>query len=241
MSKKTPQPEPKPQVAARQAVDLAVGDCIVVKPGINDPDLDMDIGGWQGRVTEIKSYQSGKVTVTFQWDSLALQRMPASVISRCEEEGLDWTSIGLYPEEVERAAPRDTQADVDALIEKLTAEHAWDYLGVEGQSIHQVLRDVDEDDEMAAFAAWQKHLKARVKLPFEAEVTEWQERSPLQSGDRVTVVGFEDVDDSYGVLVKIKTAGHRTYAFPLCDLTALDENSASYTLTYEYAVWFANR
>jgi len=42
----------------------------------------MDIGGWQGRVTEIKT-------------------------------------MGLYPEEVERAEPRDTQADVDAIIEAL--------------------------------------------------------------------------------------------------------------------------
>ena len=219
---------------------LVVGDCIVVKPGIKHPDLGTDIGGWQGRVFEIKSYQPGTVTISFYWDSLSLKRMPAAAIRRCEEEGLDRTTMGLYSEEVERAEPRDTQADVDALIEKLTAEHAWDYLGEEGQRIHQVLRDVDKDDEMEAFGAWQEYLEAHLKLPFEAVVSESQNRGPLRFGDRVTVVGFEDVEDLYGVLVNVK-AGHRAHVFPLCDLNALDEASANYTLTHDYAVWFANR
>ena len=65
-----------------QAVVPAVGDCIVVKPTVKDPDLGTLIGGWQGRVTEIQSYQPGKVTVMFQWDSLSLKRMPASAIRR---------------------------------------------------------------------------------------------------------------------------------------------------------------
>jgi len=82
------------------------------------------------------------MTVTFQWDSLSLKRMPASAIRRCEEKGLDWTSMALYPEEIERAEPRDTQDDVDALIEELSAEHSWDYLGKQGQRIHQVLADL---------------------------------------------------------------------------------------------------
>jgi len=148
--------------------------------------------------------------------------------------------MGLYPEEVERAEPRDTQADVDALIEEMSTEHSWDYLGKQDQRIHQILRDVDEDDDLEAFEAWQEYLKARLKLPFEAVVSEYQERGPLQSGDRVTVVGFEGVEDLYGVLVNIK-AGRNSYVFPLCDLKAINEKSANYILTDDYAVWFANR
>ena len=130
-----------------------MGDCIVVKPGVKDPDSGMAIAGWQGRVTEIQSSQSGKLTVTFQWDSLSLKRMPASAIRRYEEKGLGWTSMELYLEEIERAEPRDTQDDVDALIKKLSAEHAWDYLGKQGQRIHQVLAEVDEDDDYAVWFA----------------------------------------------------------------------------------------
>jgi tetratricopeptide (TPR) repeat protein len=59
-----------------------VGDCIKVKPGVKDPNYGFDIGGWQGRVTEIETYQPPQVMIMFQWDSLSLERMPASAIRR---------------------------------------------------------------------------------------------------------------------------------------------------------------
>src|SRR3972149_794018 len=239
MSKRIRHPKKTQPGFQNPITDLKVGDCIVVKPGVKDPDYGIDIGGWQGRVTEIESYQPGQVTIMFQWDSLSLKRMPASAIRRSEEKGLDWTTMGLYPEEVEQAEPRDTQADVDALIEEMSTEHSWDYLGKQDQRIHQILRDVDEDDDLEAFEAWQEYLKARLKLPFEAVVSEYQERGPLQSGDRVTVVGFEGVEDLYGVLVNIK-AGRNSYVFPFCDLKAINEKSTNYTLTDDYAVWYSN-
>ena len=138
MSKRIRHPKNTQPALQNPTANLKIGDCIVVKPGVKDPDLGTDIGGWQGRVTEIQSYQPGEITVTFQWDSLSLKRMPALAIRRSEEKGLDWTTMGLCPEEVERAEPRDTQDDVDALIEDLSAEHHWDYLGKQGQRIHQV-------------------------------------------------------------------------------------------------------
>jgi len=240
MSRRIRHPKKTQSALQNPTTNLKIGDCIVVKPGVKDPDYGIDIGGWQGRVTEIESYQPGKVTTMFQWDSLSLKRMPASAIRLSEEKGLDWTTMRLYPEEVERAEPRDTQADVDVLIEKLSNEHSWDYLGKQGQRIHQVLGKVDGDDDLEAFEAWQEHMEAHLKLPFEAVVSEYQERGPLQAGDRVKVVGLEGVEDLYGVLVNIK-AGHNSYVFPLCDLKAVNEKSANYTLTDDYAVWFANR
>ncbi len=240
MRKRNRHSKPNHPAVDSQTIALAVGDCIVVKPGIKDPDSATDIAGCQGRVTEIQSYQPGKITVTFQWDSLSLKRMPASAIRRFEEKGLDWTSMGLYSEEIELAEPRDTQADVDALIEKLSAEHSWDYLGKQGQRIHQVLAGVDEDDDLEAFKAWQGFLETHLKLPFEAEVSEMQERGPFQAGDRVTVTGFEGAEDLYGILVNIK-AGGRPYIFPLCDLKAANQKSTQFILTDDYDVWFANR
>ncbi len=239
MKKRNRHSKPNQPVGDSQAVVLAVGDCIVVKSGVKDPDLGTEIGGWQGRVTEIQSYQPGKMTVTFKWDSLSLKRMPASAIRRCEEKGLDWTTMGLYLEDIERAAARDTQDDVDALIEKLSAEHSWDHLGKQGQRIHQVLAEVDKEDDMEAFEAWQEYMEVHLKLPFEAEVSESQDRGPLHFGDRVMVTGFEGAEDMYGILVNIK-AGRKAYVLPLCDLKAVDQKSANYSLTDDYAVWFAN-
>ena len=240
MRKRNRHSKPNHPVVDSQTIALAVGDCVVVKPGVKDPDSGMDIAGWQGRVTEIQSYKPGKLTVMFQWDSISLKRMPASAIRRYEEKGLDWTSMGLYPEEIERAESRDTQADVDALIKELYGEHSWDYLGKQGQRIHQVLAGVDEDDEMEVFKAWKKYLETHLKLPFEAEVSEIQDHGPFQSGDRMTVTGFEGVQDMYGVLVNIK-AGGSAHVFPLCDLKAANQKSHQFILTDDYAVWFANR
>jgi hypothetical protein len=240
MGKRNRHLKPKQPIAANPPIDLAVGDCIIVRPGVKDPDYGWDIGGWQGRVTEIESYKDEKVTIMFQWDGLSLKAMPASMIRHCEEKGLDWTTMGLYAEEVERAEPRDTQEDVDAIIHELSAEHAWDYLGKQGQRIHQVLKDIDEDDELEAFEAWKEYLETHLKLPFEADVSESQDHGPLKFGDRVKVIIFEGVYDLYGILVNVQV-GHQGYVFPLCDLKAADKKSINYGLTDDYAVWFANR
>ncbi|MGB7876311.1 MAG: calcium-binding protein [Anaerolineales bacterium] len=135
---------------------------------------------------------------------------------------------------------RDTQADVDEIVEGLSTEHNWDYLGKQGRRIHKVLQDIDEDDELEAFETWLEYLEAHLKLPFDAVVSEFQERGPLRVGDLVKVIDIEGVEDLYGVLVNIKIRGS-AYVFPLCDLKAANEKSANFTLTDDYAVWFANR
>ena len=81
---------------------------------------------------------------------------------------------------------------------------------------------------MEAFETWQKYMETHLKLPFEAEVSESQERGPLQAGDRVTVTGFEGAEDLYGVLVNIKARGS-AYVFPLCDLKAANQKSTPVT------------
>lgn len=240
MSKRIRHHKKTQPTSQRLSIDLKVGDCIRVKPGVKDPNYGFDIGGWQGRVTEIETDQSSQLMIMFQWDSLSLERMPASAIRRCEENGLDWTTMGLYLEEVEKAEPRDTQADVDEIVEELSAEHNWDYLGKQGQRIHKVLQDNDEDDELKAFETWQEYLEAHLKLPFDAVVSEFQERGPLQAGNLVKVIDFEGVEDLYGVLVNIQAIGNK-YVFPFCDLKAANEKSANFTFTDDYAVWFANR
>ena len=93
---------------------------------------------------------------------------------------------------------------------------------------------------MEAFEAWQEYLEAHLKLPFEAVVSEFQERGPLRAGDLVKVIGFEGIEYLYGVLVNIKARGN-AYVFPSYDLKAANEKSANFTLTDDYAVWFANR
>ena len=58
------------------------GDSVVVKPGIADPDFDIDIGGWQGQLDEDADVDK---MVLIAWDSVTLQNMPGAMIEQCEE------------------------------------------------------------------------------------------------------------------------------------------------------------
>lgn len=223
-----------------QPTDLKIGDSVVVKTGVNDPDYGGDISGWQGRISELMGDDKGKPTVMIVWDSQTLKKISASWIKKCERDGYSWEEMGVYAHEVEHAQPRDTPEDVEQAVEEISASFSWAYLGKEGDRIQKVLDGVDEDNEMTAFYAWKDYLEKKLRFPFEAEVSEIQERGPLQAGDQVTVIGIEDVEDLYGILVKI-TSRKGSFVFPLCDLKAASTKSHNYEPLDDYDVWFANR
>lgn len=223
-----------------QPAPFKVGDSVIVKPGTQDPDYDSDIGGWQGRITEITTDEEGETLVLIDWDSLTLRQIPADHIKACEKEGLDWGSIRLFAREVEVSQPRDTLASVAKAQEQIASLYQWAHLGDEGERIQQVLKGVARDNDLAAMNAWGKHLKKTFTFPFQAEVSEWQDHGPMQSGDRVTVLGIEEIDEDYGILVNIESK-RGDFVFPLCDLETLDHNSPNYLPLQDYDVWFANR
>jgi hypothetical protein len=215
-----------------------VGDAVVVKPGVRDVDFDVDIGGWQGRIEEVEPREREGVLLV-HWDSVTLREMPDEMIEGCEEQGLSWALYSIPASDVESARPRDTQADVDRVVEELEKQHAWIGIGPEGRAIQEVLTGVDPDDVVAAFDAWNDHMEEHLDFPFEARVDEFQERGPLRGGDQVTVMSIAGLDYIYGVIVHLKR-GHQWYEFPLCDLAVLDESSPNHDLVQEYRVWFAN-
>ncbi len=218
---------------------IKVGDSVVVKAGVKDPDLGIDLGGWQGRVIETNRSKEGPL-VTVCWDSLTLREMPASVIEQCEEQELSWTDFGLFASEVERTTPRDTEEEATQVADELAKKYAWSFLGEQGRRIRQVLAEIDPDDEMDALYAWGEYLEEHLVFPFEAEVEEHQDEGPLQAGDRLKVTGIGMADDLYGVIVDV-WRGRRKYAFPLCDLAIVDERSPNHELVQDYRTWFANR
>jgi hypothetical protein len=112
---------PKKHSVPSQPTTLKIGDSVVVKPGVKDPDFGGDIGGWQGRVMEIRADEQGIPMLDLQWDSLTLGQIPPSAIQHCEEEGLDWSTMGLYAHEVEPAQPRDKPRDVERTRADLTS------------------------------------------------------------------------------------------------------------------------
>ncbi len=214
---------------------MKLGDHVVVKNNINDPDLEIDIGGWQGRVVEVEHN-----SICIEWDSITLKCMPAEVIEKCEEMNWDWEKIYLDKEEVELTNARDTKEDRDNIAFHLNKKYYWSGLGEEGKRILSVLKQAKSADDIDAFDAWERHLKKTLEIPFEAVVSEIQEKGPLQQGGKIKVHGFEGWDNLYGIIMMIR-AGRRKYAIPLCDLEAIDRASPNYQPVKDYATWFDNR
>ena len=211
-----------------------VGDSVKVKANTQDPDLGGDISGWIGRILEIEDQM-----VTIQWDSITLSKMPDSMIMICEQEGWDWSEMCLPLTEVERVDQRDTVADVNNIVNQIQLKHDWDDFDEEGVIIRSVLKGIDSEDYDSMFDSWLKYLKKAIKIPFHAEVSEFQERGSLSQGDDVKVLEFSDIDGRHGILVKI-SCNRNVHYFPLCDLKVKNKKSPNYDPIKAYAVWFAN-
>ena len=97
---------------------LRVGSPVVVKPDVVDPDLGIDITGWQGRVLEI-DYGG---TALIRWDSITLREMSKELLIQCENEDLDWELMTLDMTDIEHARARDSEADVSRTANQLKAE-----------------------------------------------------------------------------------------------------------------------
>ncbi len=101
---------------------LHVGDPVVVKSGILDPDFGIDISGWQGRIEETDDGD----TVFVRWDSITLRGMRMDTIIRCENENLDWEVMTLDKNDIEVSTTRDSEVDVDRIASQLKMEMMGD-------------------------------------------------------------------------------------------------------------------
>ena len=218
-------------------MNFKIGDSVVVKPNVKDPDFGIPIENWQGRISDIGERGN---TILIDWDSITMRNMPDSIIYESVEKGWAWHQMNLNADEVELTEPRDTPEDVDKTVSEIEGKHQWVFLGEEGIGIQAVLADVEPDDERGAFAAWEAHLRVALSFPFKARIDEFQERGPLQAGERVIVERIVDIADLYGIIVEIKHE-RGVYTFHLCDLEATDQESANYDRLREYVVWYANR
>jgi hypothetical protein len=223
-------------------LDFDSGDTVVVKAGVQDPDMGNDLSGWQGRVLDIIEEGEEDPLVTIEWDSQTLNHMPASVLEHCTREKLNWAIINLSATDVERAELRDTPDDVVQARIRLIRQYGDPFVEQDEQDLRiaAVLADVNENDVMAALDVWEDYLAQHLTFPFEAEVSEFQERGPLQTGEVVSVIGLAETDDLYGVLVNVNVK-RKEYIFPLCDLEVRDKRLPLYQIVKDYVVWYANR
>jgi hypothetical protein len=103
---------------------LEVGNTVKVKEGVVCPDMEnLDISGWQGRISEITKDKDGNLLIYIEWDSITLENIPDIFIEDSEENGLGFDCMSLFDNEVELTICRDTKEDRDETIKKIRDEH----------------------------------------------------------------------------------------------------------------------
>lgn len=138
-------------------VILQPGMVVTVQPEIPHPGLGISLGGWHGRIVDIKRMDADETYVAVAWDSQTLAAQPADMIRYLVDADWEWRGWVFTPEQLLPAAPRDTEADVEQIAARIEAE----VLAKMGPSIH-AKRDVyelyfdavdwgDEEDEPEDF------------------------------------------------------------------------------------------
>ncbi|HHB75224.1 MAG TPA: hypothetical protein ENK84_01590 [Desulfobulbus sp.] len=217
------------------SVPFKIGNTVKVKPGVLDPDFGNNIGGWQGRISEV----DGDI-VCIDWDSITLSNCPDKYIQRCEEEGLDWEKMYLSIEDIERASQHEFDADPSKIREGIYLKHRWDHLGDACKRIQEVMKQANGTDEYAMMMAWEQYLNKKLSFPFDAQITEYQHKVPLQEGDEVRIHRVIATDDHYGVIMSLRK-GRKVFDYPLDHLTVSDRGSQNYSMVHDYNMWFSNR
>ena len=96
-----------------------LGDTVLVKDGVIDPDYNIPIDRWCGRIIEIED----KKLIRIAWDSITLKSMPIHTIKKSEKKGLDWAEMVLSIEDVELSEKRDRLEDIEKVIDAIQ----WKY------------------------------------------------------------------------------------------------------------------
>jgi len=219
-----------------------IGDSVVVKQGIKEPDLEeFEIGGWQGRVVEIDSKSDNdNILTTIEWDSLTLKQIPSDYIEQSEREGYDWQNMTLYASELEKTNPRDKKENVRKIKNELSDKYYWTSLGDEGIRISKVLGKINPHDEMKCLQKWVAYLDKKLTFPVDAIVSDSEDNWLIKTGDNVLIKSLPHIVDMYGIIASIRLNGKK-YEFPLCDLEVIDKTKPNFQLIEDYRTWFANR
>ncbi len=131
-------------------VQFKVGDSVRVKSGITDPDFQVEIGGWQGRILIVVPEAN---FAEVAWDSLTLAQMPKELLDLCFKEGYAVEGLTLTLDELEPAKARDTEKDVHNILAEIYGRYGLEYqtqmesLVLSMANLAGILEDDDDDWE----------------------------------------------------------------------------------------------
>ncbi len=101
---------------------------------MRDPDYDVDIGGWRGRILHVDGGGGEDSPLTIEWDSITIKKMPPSLIEASHKDDLVWSEMVLFAEDISPAQPRDDEKAVAGARREIVGKYELD-------------RSSDDDDE----------------------------------------------------------------------------------------------
>ena len=218
---------------------LIVGQSVVVKEGITEPDFGFDMGGWEGRIIEfVEPEEDDEEMVGITWDCITLKNFPDEYIMRCEEEGIDYFTMYLYSDQVRISNPRDTEADTNEIKNEIKKRFFWVTLKEQHKRIKKVLKGADYEKTGSALQTWNDYLLAKLNFPFKAEIIHLQsDETPVKTGNIVEIISLCDTDEVEGIIAEVANEATRT-SIPLHQLAVVDKESENYFAVNDICVWW---
>ncbi len=219
---------------------FSIGDKVLVRSGVRDPDYDdLTIGGWAGTVGEAKRGSPSIYLV--KWNGETLKSQSSIYRKRCERDGFDGEEMWLGEDDLEPDTGGPIKIEQpDVIVTKpLSMDDEDDRIrAVFGLTSDDPIPDVDFD----SLLAYHEYLTESLFCPFEAQYS--HETGPFEMTTRhITVTrlgGAEEpwVDDMYGLICQARE-GRRRIDVPLCDLD-VKKRSPNRRLLADYSYWFSN-
>jgi hypothetical protein len=93
---------------------MKIGDSVVVKDGVKNDDLNVPVGGWQGRI-----FDKDGNCFCVDWDSITLKNMETSLILNSIQDETNFDFMWLHKSDIELAKPRDEEIDREFFLESI--------------------------------------------------------------------------------------------------------------------------
>ncbi len=224
-------------------------DSVRIKDGICHPDEEgLLIEGWKGWVRRLESTDQGNNTVLVLFDSETLDKLPEQYIIDSEKQGLAWSELWLFVDQVERIELRDTYERAmtkrNELLDRYSEYH-WFGLGEQGERIFEILKDIGGTDESVGLEGWKQYLEERFDYPVKAKI---QGSLNVQdfvhdSFDRGESVQIREIflrGPSMGLIAEINST-NESIQLPLTNLEITNKDTDANKALEDYKTWDANR